>query len=88
MRVVAAASLLPLIAVGTPTGIQGVARVTVEDETLMHRNRGVWPTMLLGLMDRYVLIGLFGGHVASMSVEGVRDAHAPKPRCMAFCSQS
>ena len=51
MRVVAAASLLPLIAVGTPTGIQGVARVTVEDETLMHRGCGVWPATSLRLVD-------------------------------------
>ena len=36
MRVVVAASLLPLIAMGTPMGIEGVARVTVVTETLMH----------------------------------------------------
>ena len=36
MRVVAADSLLPRIAAGTPTGIEGVAHVTVEVETFMH----------------------------------------------------
>ena len=51
MRVVATASLLPLIIVGTPTGIQGVTRVTVEAETLMHRCCGAWPTALLCLVD-------------------------------------
>jgi len=39
-RVVAVASLLHLIAAGTPMDIQGVARVTVEAETLMHWGRG------------------------------------------------
>ena len=36
MRVVAVASLLPCIFVGTPTGIEGVARITVAAEMLMH----------------------------------------------------
>ena len=49
-RVVVAASL-PLIAAGTPACIQGVARVTVEAETLMHRDHSVWPTALLRLVD-------------------------------------
>ena len=41
MRVVATASLLPFIAVGMPTGVEGVARVTVEVKTFMHRDYGV-----------------------------------------------
>ena len=55
--VVAAASPLPRIAVGMPTGVEGFG-VAVESETLMHRNHGAWPTALLGLMGRYVLVGL------------------------------
>ena len=47
MRVVAAASLLPLIA----AGIQGVARVMVEVETLMHRDLGTQPAALLRVVD-------------------------------------
>ena len=35
-RVVATASSLPLIATGTPVGIERVARITVVVETLMH----------------------------------------------------
>ena len=35
--VVAVASLLPRIAVGMPMGIEGVARITVAAETLVHR---------------------------------------------------
>ena len=50
-RVVAVASLLPLIAMGTPMGIQGVTRVTVEAGAIMHRGRGVWPAALLRLVD-------------------------------------
>ena len=50
-RVVATASLLPLIAVGTPVGIRGVARVTVEAETLMHWGRDAWPAASLRLVD-------------------------------------
>ena len=56
-RVVAAASLLPLIATGMPAGIEGVAHVMVEAEMLMHRGRGAWPTTLLHLVDRHVLVG-------------------------------
>ena len=58
-RVVAAASLLPLIATGTPVGIKGVGCITVEAETLMHRNCGAWPAGLLRLVDLHVLVGLF-----------------------------
>ena len=36
MRVVAMASLLPRIAVGTSASVEGVVRVIVEVETLMH----------------------------------------------------
>ena len=51
MRVVAMASLLPLITIGTPAGIQGVVRVMVEAETLMYRDSGAWPIALLHLED-------------------------------------
>ena len=50
-RVVAAANLLPLIAAGTPAGIQGDARVTVEAETLMHQDRGARLAALPRLVD-------------------------------------
>ena len=36
MRVVSTSSLLPLITVGTPAGIEGVACIMVEAEMLMH----------------------------------------------------
>ena len=58
MRVVAAASLLPLVVAGTPTGIQGVTRVTVEAETLMHRDLDAWPAASLCLVDSHVLVML------------------------------
>ena len=48
---VAVASPLPHITASMPTGIEGVACVMVEAETLMHQNRGAWPVTLLGLMD-------------------------------------
>ena len=51
MRVVAVASLLPRIAAGTPVGVEGVARVTVEGETFMHWDRHTWPAALLRLVD-------------------------------------
>jgi len=47
------ASPLLCIAVGTPAG------VAVEAETLMHRDHAVRPATLLGLMDQYILVGLF-----------------------------
>ena len=50
-RVEAVASLLPRIATGTPTGVEGVTRVTEEAKTFMHRDRGVWPATLLRLVD-------------------------------------
>ena len=49
--VVAVASPLPRIAVGTPTGVVGVACVMVEAKTLMHRDRDARPTALLRLVD-------------------------------------
>ena len=51
IKVIATASLLYLIAVGTPMGIEGVARITVEAETFMHQDRGVRPAALLHLVD-------------------------------------
>ena len=59
MMVVDTASVLPCISVGTPMGIEGVARVMVEAEMFMHRDCGAWPAALLRLVDRHVLIGLF-----------------------------
>ena len=50
-RVVAVASLLPRTTTGTPAGIEGVARITVEAETFMHRDRGAWPAALLRLVN-------------------------------------
>ena len=50
-RVVAMASLLPLITTGMPAGIEGVARVMVEAETLIHRGHGMWPATSLHLVD-------------------------------------
>ena len=50
-RVVAMASLLPLVAVDTPAGIKGVARAMVATETLMHRDRDVRPAALRRLVD-------------------------------------
>ena len=51
LRLVATASILPLIAVGMPADIEGVARIMVEAKTLMHRGHGVWPTASLRLVD-------------------------------------
>ena len=51
MRVLAAACSLLRIAVGTPMGIEGAACVMVEAETFMHRDHGVWPAVLLRLVD-------------------------------------
>ena len=50
-RVVAVAILLPRIAAGMPAGVEGVGRVTVEAETLMHWDHGARPTALLRLVD-------------------------------------
>ena len=54
MKVVATAGFLSLVASSTPTGIQGVTCVTVEDETLMHRGHGVPATTAWHLVDRHV----------------------------------
>ena len=50
-RVVATASPLPCITASMPTGIEGVACVAVEAETLMHRDHDAWPAALLRLVD-------------------------------------
>ena len=51
------ASLLPLIVVGTPVGIEDVSRVTVEAETLMHQGHDTWPTASLRLVDLLIPVG-------------------------------
>ena len=51
MRVIAAASSLSWVIVGTSTGVEGVACVMVAAETLIHRDRGVLPTSLWRLVD-------------------------------------
>ena len=51
MRVVATAGPLPRIAAGTPVGIEGVARITVAAETLVHQDRSAWPAASLRLVD-------------------------------------
>ena len=50
-RVVAAASLLLRITAGVPVSVEGVTRVVVAAEMLMHRDRGAWPAALLRLVD-------------------------------------
>ena len=50
-RVVVTASLLPRIAVCTPTGVEGVTRVMVEAETFMPWDCGAWLATLLRLVD-------------------------------------
>ena len=56
-RVIAAASSLSRIIVGTSAGVEGVACVMVAAETLMHRDRGAPPAALWRLVDRRVLVG-------------------------------
>ena len=51
MRVVAASNLHPRISVGTPMGVEGVARITVEAEMFMHQDCGARRTALLLLVD-------------------------------------
>ena len=46
-RVVAMASLLPRIAMGTSAGVEGVAHITVEAKTFVHQDRSA----LLRLVD-------------------------------------
>ena len=50
-RVVAIDSSLPRIIVGMPTGIEGVPRVMVAAETLMHRDHDTRPATLRRLVD-------------------------------------
>ena len=45
------ASLLPHITMGTPTGIEGVVRVTVEVKTLMHQDHSMRPVALPCLVN-------------------------------------
>ena len=40
------ASSLPRIAMGTPAGVEGVARVIVAAEPLMYQDRGALPAAL------------------------------------------
>ena len=56
-RVTPAASSLSRIVVGTPASIEGVACVMVAAETFMQQDSGVWPTTLLCLVDRHILVG-------------------------------
>ena len=56
--VVATASLLPHITMGTPAGIEGVACVTVMAKMLMHRDRGALHASLWILMDQHVPAGV------------------------------
>ena len=50
-RVVAMACPLPRITMGMSTCVEGVARVMLAAETLMHRDRGAWLTILRHLVD-------------------------------------
>ena len=50
-RVIAMASSLSQIVMGTSTGVEGVACITVAAETLMHRDRGAPPAALWRLVD-------------------------------------
>ena len=50
-RVIAMASSLSRVIVGTPTDIEGVACVSVAAETLMHQDRGALSTALWRLVD-------------------------------------
>ena len=56
-RVIATASYLSRIIVGTPTSVKGVACITVMAKMLMHRDRGALPTALWRLVDRRVPVG-------------------------------
>ena len=50
-RVIAVASSLSQIIVGTSAGIEGVACIIVAAEMLMHRDRGALPAALWRLVD-------------------------------------
>ena len=56
-RVVVVASSLPRIAIGAPTGIVGIMRITVVAMMLMHRDHGAQPATLWCLVDKCVLVG-------------------------------
>ena len=51
MRVVAVACPLPRITAGTSTGVEGIARVMMKAEMLMHQDRDAWPATLSCLVD-------------------------------------
>ena len=53
-RVIAMASSLSWVIVGTSAGIEGVACVTVATETLTHQDHGMLPTSLWFLVDGHV----------------------------------
>ena len=50
-RVIATASSLSRIIVGTSTGVDGVACITVAAETVMHQDHGALPATLWHLVD-------------------------------------
>jgi hypothetical protein len=51
MRVIAVASSLSWVVIGTPTGVEGVSCVMVATKTLMHQDCGALPAALWFLMD-------------------------------------
>ena len=51
VRVVTMASPLLRITAGMSAGVEGVARVTVATEMLLHQNRDVWPAIMWRLVD-------------------------------------
>ena len=74
MRVIAVASSLSRVIVGTPAGVEGVACVTVAAETLMHRDRGVLPVALWRLVDRRVTVrALRGRALAGVELASLRQ---------------
>ena len=54
---------LPWVLVGASTGVEGVTRVTVATETLMHMDCGALPAAVWRLVDRCVLAGALEEHV-------------------------
>ena len=50
-RVVAMARPLPRIIVGMPVGVEGVVRVMVAAEMLLHRNCDAWPAVIRRSVD-------------------------------------
>ena len=57
-RVIAMASSLSRVIVGTSMGVEGVVCITVAAETLTHRDHGVLPASLWFLVDRRVPAGM------------------------------